>query len=648
MKAALPLGEARCKSAERHGARRKVCDEWYIDDGQLICAPEIFDPWLRIFDEELARIGATRGSGDSVKSVARLVCPDDRAADFDGWASEYVRRTCRVQEPNSPAKALGAVIGCDSEIQSSAAAACAKVSTKRAAIASLDDAAAELVLTRRCADVGNVNYWLRCYGDKLRGEFACKFDVDLRVALEECLGGPLPDTAWCQASVGVAQGGLGLRRAEQVALPSFIASRVASRPMVSDMFTHVEDAELGAAACLLRLYDQRTDEAVAELLRALPASCADDVADAVAAGHVAAAERWARLTNVALSREDSEMSASQDVAADSLRQIGSVAPGLVMDAGAEDDEHPDYRGAPRGPALQRRLCELVDASVLAELREHFVSAGCSFGTERLADLGHAGTAHTWLWALSPVHGPVIEEESEFVEAVRVRLGAGGPPDCGPCGCCGSAQLDAAGGHASCCAPGESTRGHNAVRDVVFDFSVAADDATEKEPEDLVPSRPRLRPADILSPAAVPGRLAALDVGVASPFAQAAGLDAAASMFARKVAERESIAPELAAQNIVYQPIVWTTFGRPHEGATAAMASIAKKLARRRGRASRRALLRQMRAAVSVCLARRAARMSLACWPRLAEGAGQYVRGRCWRPLRLRAWRLRSGMNWESL
>ena len=47
-----------------------------------------------------------------------------------------------------------------------------------------------------------------------------------------------------------------------------------------------------------------------------------------------------------------------------------------------------------------------------------------------------------------------------------------------------------------------------------------------------------------------------------------------------------------------------------------MAFMAKRVARRRGRVSKIAVLKQMRAAVSVCLARRAARMSLACWPRV--------------------------------
>ena len=207
----------------------------------------------------------------------------------------------------------------------------------------------------------------------------------------------------------------------------------------------------------------------------------------------------------------------------------------------------------------------------------------------------------------------------------MRLGCGGPLEQSVCGSCGHVLLDCAGGHASCCAPGEATRKHHAVRDVIFEFSKTADDATEREPQDLVPSRPGLRPADVLSSAAIPGRVAALDVGVASPFSPSAGTDAAAHMFARKTGEREAIAGDLAKLNIVYRPVVFTTFGRPHAAASETLRYMARRVARRRGGASRKAILSQMEGAISVALARGAARMSLACWPAAAKAPPDLAR-----------------------
>ena len=81
--------------------------------------------------------------------------------------------------------------------------------------------------------------------------------------------------------------------------------------------------------------------------------------------------------------------------------------------------------------------------------------------------------NSWLWALSPHHGLITEEDIGFIEAVRVRLGAGGPPDVALCGCCGKAQLDKAGRHASRCALGDATAGHNALLDSLIEFASAA-------------------------------------------------------------------------------------------------------------------------------------------------------------------------------
>ena len=301
-----------------------------------------------------------------------------------------------------------------------------------------------------------------------------------------------------------------------------------------------------------------------------------------------------------------------------VRQSGSAAPGLELGAGAENEEHPNYGGGPRGSKVQRKLTMLIDRWTRAGLHSHHEKAGSILDCARLDDLAHPHAAHSWMWATCKAHGPVIDDDLEYVEAVRVRLGAGGPGDVAVCGLCGKAQLDLAGGHATCCAIGESTTGHNAVRDCIYGYASNADPATEKEPMDLVPSMPRARPADVLTPAAFAGCVAALDVGIVAPAAHP-GSDAAEAMFMRKRDEREPIRAELERQNIVYKPIVWTAYGRPHAQAVDAMKGIAKRLARRRG-CKQASVLAQLQSAVGVCLARRLARMSLACRPKGPAGS----------------------------
>ena len=96
------------------------------------------------------------------------------------------------------------------------------------------------------------------------------------------------------------------------------------------------------------------------------------------------------------------------------------------------------------------------------------------------------------------------------EAVRLRLGVGGPPDTASCGLCGNAVLEPSGAHPACCATGEATRGHNHVRNIVHEFSLIADASAEREPLGLVFLM--LRPADILTSAALDGCTATQDIG----------------------------------------------------------------------------------------------------------------------------------------
>ena len=79
--------------------------------------------------------------------------------------------------------------------------------------------------------------------------------------MELLLGGDITDAAWEQCSLGVRSGGLGLRTARQTALASFLASRIASRPHVVEMATHMQKAGLCDAEVVVKAYDARTEDA---------------------------------------------------------------------------------------------------------------------------------------------------------------------------------------------------------------------------------------------------------------------------------------------------------------------------------------------------------------------------------------------------
>ena len=140
---------------------------------------------------------------------------------------------------------------------------------------------------------------------------------------------------------------------------------------------------------------------------------------------------------------------------------------------------------------------------------------------RLAEIRDPSCSHDWLWAINPAHGVTLPAD-DFITAVRIRLGAPIASDPAPCASCGEAVLDTCGSHALRCARAASTKGHNKVRNVVHNLAHAADPTALTEPEELIPGYPELRPADVYTSAAIPGSMAALDIGISSPDSAGAG------------------------------------------------------------------------------------------------------------------------------
>ena len=151
---------------------------------------------------------------------------------------------------------------------------------------------------------------------------------------------------------------------------------------------------------------------------------------------------------------------------------------------------------------------------------------------------------TWLWALSPHRGPVLDVPDH--EAIRLCLGIAGPTEPTPCRLCGKDAFDSNAAHALCCDK-SNTRGHHNVTRAIFDVAATCDPSTELEANNLIPGK-KLRPADILTGAVGSGRHA-LDVGICSPDARGAGEDCIATMYKAKVDYYEPYIEDLSRQSI---------------------------------------------------------------------------------------------------
>ena len=566
----------------------------------MLCRPSDVDLFLECLDAAAARVGATRGEGSDVKSHVRLLGHPDALAAFDDvWLSDRVRRTCQVGEANSAFEVLGAVVGgpattCDTLLRQRVGA----LRELHSKLAEVNDPATELTLGRACADVSRVTHLLRASGQLFSAGALEEHDDVIDAFVARSLGGDLPQPACDQAALGVAQGGLGFRRAADLALPACLGSRIAARPFLEHLFAAMRAQGVYVPGAL-ELFDWHTEAALQQLLATLSpdraasaqALCAQAAAAAVA--QLAALQSGARLAPP-----------SAPVG------MGRAADLLLGELGAEDPEHP-AAAAPHRPHLQRSLAALVDADRMDALVSSAGPAGCS-SARRLEELRDPTVSSEWLWALDPAQPDCLEADA-YVAALRLRLGAGFAAEPLRCRVC-RGTLDVGGSHALCCAPGASTRGHNDVRDEVFDLARLADSTAEKEVLGLLEAAPGLRPADVLTSAASPGWTSALDIGIASPGARHAGVDCTESMRVRKRGVYSRHLGALEAEGVQYRPLVWSCWGREHPDTTAVLTQLARQAARRRGLLCHWPLLRRVRARVGAALARRAAAMLRACLP----------------------------------
>jgi len=269
----------------------------------------------------------------------------------------------------------------------------------------------------------------------------------------------------------------------------------------------------------------------------------------------------------------------------------------------------------QGPLhVQQRLTRIVDRCSEQGLVVKFQHQERWDDLQRLSDLADKDANHDWLWAIHR-HKAQRLEPDEYVAAVRLRLGCAGPEEPTICGNCGCSLLSCAGTHALLCAKGESTRGHNDIRNELHSMASSIDPASELEPEGLIASRPHLRPADVLTGAFNNGHLAAVDVGVISPSAAGAGSNCVATMDARKRERMEPYTDELAAVGVEFHPFALSCWGRLHPSALQMLRNLSKRIARREGQGSQRVVLQRLLARIATAVMRRAARMLLRCLPR---------------------------------
>jgi hypothetical protein len=481
-----------------------------------------------------------------------------------------------------------------------------------AAIDEVQDAAVEMVLKSECAGVSKVTHLLRAEGDNLSSSNLSHWDDAMRCSLGRSLNGELEDHAWAQAASGYDQGGLNGKTAVDLALPAFLASRVAARPAAQLLFQSLEDAGFASVSLLEEAFDARTQAAEERLASMLPTDLAARLHSTMREGSCKAARRWNAITgDVTVSDELEEIEGDPFLAA-----------AMTMD---RSEPGADRSGHYAGP-LQRALSAISDEANRRERASTLQREGKHADLRRLAELRDGeDQERSWLWAIRRGVEPTMPP-ADYALAVRTMLGASVLIQPMVCGGCGKAVLDTQGRHALCCLGAATTIGHNRVRDVVAMGLACADPGTVIEPAGLVPSRPDLRPADVLSRAGLEQGLIAGDIGIASPEAGGAGQDCVEAMRRRKLAfYGDDVCGELQAQHITYTPLVVSCYGRRSRVLTELLRSAALRAARIRDGASGSALQRRWQRAIATEIWRRTAALVRRCLPTAVLDAGDEPR-----------------------
>ena len=175
--------------------------------------------------------------------------------------------------------------------------------------------------------------------------------------------------------------------------------------------------------------------------------------------------------------------------------------------------------------------------------------------------------------------------SEFVVAVKFRLGMPVYDTAGQCPACGR-HSDILGDHGMVCGTGgERISRHNALRDALHDTAAAAGLAPQKEGRALLPGNDR-RPADIFLPHWAGGRDAALDVTVTHPLQDATRSRAATEPgYAMTLAynNKMRVTADLCdQQGIAFIPVVAESMGGWHKVALEQLRKLGSALARHTG------------------------------------------------------------------
>ena len=203
---------------------KSVFNSWYMDDGTLGGNVDTLLMDWRMLLEESKKIGLVINV-----SKCELITDDvDVVAKFKAIAPDI------KHVGTAGAMLLGAPIGSEQSVEEVLKAKLQQLHrlSDRLKLLNIQDA---LFLLRNCFAIPKLTYNLRSAPCFRHQNLLSEYDAMIRSTLESILNITLSDEAWDQATLPVANGGIGIRRATDIALPAFLSSVAGSQSLVHQL-----------------------------------------------------------------------------------------------------------------------------------------------------------------------------------------------------------------------------------------------------------------------------------------------------------------------------------------------------------------------------------------------------------------------------
>ena len=190
-----------------------LADQWYMDDGDIMCHPILVLPFLQDFDVANAKVGAER---NPLKTEV-IYCVNDLVAAPLEWKIGDVRSLATTSAVTAGSITLGVAVESRQFITDPLLSEADVVRTKHEGVQLCQNPQTEFVLLRESLGVSRINHNLRVHGHKILEEqwVAAVYDEIGQQSLERLFPGFTEDSA----TLSAGQSGIGFKGALIAAKP---------------------------------------------------------------------------------------------------------------------------------------------------------------------------------------------------------------------------------------------------------------------------------------------------------------------------------------------------------------------------------------------------------------------------------------------